>query len=266
MNFSEIIKKSLKAVSHCTFISFLLVLPVGYYPDSGDSSDVAIGLYGGHGQVASVLRDCSGKVLQSEASKFTDVSGAFYVPVHRNPNSVITFGLKGGYWNAPRAGFAFRDINGDYGRTADSSISYSYINPNICLEFRTVGIGIGYLDGVDRFAFENYQSLYDDKIPVSGHLRFGYLDNYYFLISLQENLPLASGGGYFDIGIGYGEYESLKSFTGLSFGFYERPGFIQQFRFKTKSHFDFDLSIRLGKGGGKTENAISAGVLFKLGK
>lgn len=263
---SDLFNKIIRALSHSVFVTFLLVLPVGYYPDSGDSSDINIGIYGGHGQVASVIRDCAGNTLHSESSEFSDVSGVVYYPVSRNRHSVITIGLKGGYWSAPKAGFATRNINGNYGRTIETSISYSYINPNISFELKKIGFGIGYLNGLQGFTFDDFRYGDDiDEIPFTGHVRLGKLNNYYFLFSLQENLPLASGGGYMNIGLGYGKSESVKAFTGLSFGFYESAGFVYQVRFKTKSSFDFDFSLRLGSAGGKSETAISVGVLFKIG-
>ncbi len=52
--------KYLHAFKNICCYCFVLALPVGIYHGDPDSLDYQIGLYGGGGQVASVLTSCSG--------------------------------------------------------------------------------------------------------------------------------------------------------------------------------------------------------------
>ena len=103
-----------------------------------------------------------------------------------------------------------------------------------------------------------------DAIPLSSHLRFGKYDKLNFQISLNEDLPLASGAGYFKIGISYPAGSRARLFTGLSSGFYESLGFVQQLVLPLSDRFDLDLSTRLGSADGHFEGGFALGLRLHM--
>ena len=283
------LRRVLRAVMHTTMICLILVLPFGYYTQSPDTADAAIGIHAGYGSVATVIRDCEGHALHSESSTFQDVSGSAYAIIRRWNNTTCIAGLRGGYWESD-AIFATEfpeDVLGyetSYGATRPYHVSYSYINPNLSLEFKNVGIGLGLMMGRIPASFSDHQpvpapgqtpeemesnmvlmSQEKDDIPVSAHIRFGSIDGRHFLASFAENLPLASGGGYFDVGLGYPVGKTVRMFTGLSAAFYNQPGFLQQARFRISKGFDGELAVRFGQAGGELEASLSGGLIYRIG-
>lgn len=258
--------KGMKAISHIAFTSFILVMPIGYYPDNPDSTSLAIGVHGGVGQIASVLRGCDGEALHSESSSYDDASLSANFAIPSSGNSSYVLGLKVGRWTAPNAGFATRNSpGGGYGRSAERRISFSYVNPSISIETENRGFGLGYIFGDVPSSFSDYKYSSGSKVRFSGHFRLGNLNEGYFAMSLAENSPLVSGGGLFDIGGGYSFGRRVRMFSGVSFMFYNQPGLLQQGKIRINRNLDVDLAFRLGQAGGTPETSASFGLVFKLG-
>lgn len=258
---------------HMAFASFVLVLPVGYYPENPDSTIFIIGVHGGYGQGASVIRDCSGRALHAEGSSYFDVSGSAYITVPPGSRSPFLMGLRGGYWKS-KAAYATSHSSGypeyiyTYGRSPEYTISFSYFNPSINYETRYIGMGIGYMSANIPFLFEDLldrECERPDDIPISAHLRLGNLDKLHFATSFAENTPLISGGSFIDIGVGYPSGHYTRMFSGLSVGFYDQIGFVQQIRFKLNRTLDTDITVRLGEAGGVFEGSLSSGLTYRFG-
>jgi hypothetical protein len=245
--------------------SFLLALPLGYYPNNPDSVDFGIGAYGGGGQVASVIRGCDGTVHQAEASKFKDVSVSAWAAVPPGVGSPVVVGVQGGRWEST-AGFA-EYIQDGYGRSPDRDISFSYTNPHVNFETKNIGLGVGYMFGDVPQSFDSYR--YGDQAEhrtrMTGHIRLGPLDKGYFQFSHAESTPLVSAGGMTNLGIGYAAGRSVRLYSGLSGGFYDGAGFLQQGRLRINKNLAVDASLRLGSGGGVTEHAFSGGIVYRFG-
>jgi hypothetical protein len=254
-----------RRLSRIALGSFLLVLPLGYYPESPDSMDFGIGVHGGTGQVASVIRGCDGTDYHGEGSEFTDVSVSAWMAMPPCVRSPIVFGVRGGQCES-NAGFAAHQQDG-YGRSANRSIQFSYVNPHASIETKKLGLGIGYMCG------DVPQSLYDleysdkpaHRTRPTGHIRLGNLEKTYFMFSHAESTPLVSAGGMANIGIGYPAGRSVHLFSGLSGGFYDGAGFLQQGRFRLSQNLALDMTPRLGSGGGVPEHALSGGVVYRFG-
>lgn len=237
--------------------TFILVLPIGYYPQSPDSSQVMVGVHGGSGQIMSVVRDCSGNPLASSANTYTDVAGSGYIAV---PGSPVVLGIRGGYFESN-----VRLADTYYQTIPRQRASYSYVNPNISLEARKVGFGVGLILGKVPVRLEDFFDTEAEHVTFSSHLRIGDIRGGYLMASIAENTPLISGGSWFDLGLGYTLSPKFQGFTGLSAGMYDRAGFLQQGRFRIHRHVDLDVSLRLGGADGSFEGGISAGLVYRFG-
>jgi len=250
--------------------AFVLILPVGYYPDSTNSTNYIIGMHGGTGQVASVLRGCDGNTLHGETSSFTDVSAETYFPIHFSRKSITYLGLRVGHFRSIY-GSAVRTYeypNHIYSRGPDRIIDFWYYNPNISYESNKFGIGIGAVLGDEELRVDDNHDNYNDnsKIEPSYHIRLGRINKGYFKLSFRENTPILSSGGLWDIGIGYPVDKSVLLYSGLAGGFYDGVGFVQKGSIRINKSTYWDVAIRLGGSGGESECAISTGLAFTLGR
>lgn len=258
----KIFNSILRSSTHFAFASFLFTLPMGYYYENSDSTDVVLGFHGGKGQVATVIRGCDGGVIDSEGSKFTETCGSAYLSVPPGVRSPLIIGIRGGKWES-NARFANRSST----IKNEKKIRLDYYNPNISIETKYYGFGIGYISGNIKHELSNYRSNDDnsDKVKISWHCRFGNVEKGYLAFSYAENTPLISGGGLFDIGVGYKVSKSIHMFTGLGAGFYDGTGFLQQIRVKPTSNLSLDFACRLGSSAGKSESAFSGGIVYQVG-
>ena len=253
-----ILTRDLKSSLHVFMVLFILVLPIGYYPDDPDSSNLSVGVFGGTGQVASVLRDCSGAALRTEKSSFKDASGIASWTFNPQERTQVIIGVRGGYWQASKARFATSRT----GSTAETKLDFEYFNPNISVKRKNVGIGLGLIFGHVPISFDNF----NEKITVSGHLRLGNMNKFHIMFSSAENTPLISGGGIFDLGFGYRFGRDLRMFTGASAGFYDRIGFLHQSRIRINNRFDTDITFRIGGAGDAFEGSLSGGLIYRFGR
>ncbi len=177
------------------------------------------------------------------------------VPDRLSRYSGIAVGIRYGYLDseAQRAVFGAEGIYRE-------RVTYNYFNPYIALESRYFGIGVGYMGG-DVPAYFGESS---EFMPASAHIRFGNYEKTNFLISLNENLPLASGGGYFNMGINYPTGRRVVLLTGLSAGFHDGPGLVQRVTIPGSDRFDLDLSARLGSADRKFDGGFAAGLRYHI--
>jgi hypothetical protein len=257
----KFIKSISNALTHFAFASFVLVLPVGYYYESSDSTDLVVGLHGGTGQVATVLRGCDGHVISSEGHKFSDVSGSAYMSFPPGTQSPFIVGIRGGSWETKVQLMDYRSAE-----TYEKKIRMTYYNPNINIETEHFGFGFGKFYGNFKYSLDDYD--YEDNnsgnVESSWHFRFGNVERFYFALSCAESTPLISGGGLFNIGFGYKLGKSTRMYSGLGAGFYDASGFVQQVRFYPSKDLALDLAVRLGSSAGVSESAISGGLTYKM--
>ncbi len=262
----KIIKSISNTLTHFAFASFILVLPIGYYYENSDSTDLVVGLHGGKGQVATVLRGCDGGVISSEGHKFSDVSGSAYISIPPGSQSPLILGIRGGSWETK-----VQLIDYYTAEKYQKKVRLTYFNPNINIETKYFGFGFGQFSGNFKYKFDDYDYIHDfgvnnsDNVKFSGHLRFGNVERFYIAISYAENTPLISGGGLLDLGLGYKIGKSVYMFTGLGAGFYDASGFAQQIRFKPSRNLALDFAFRLGSSAGISESGVSGGVIYQLG-
>jgi len=236
--------------------TFLLALPIGYYPENPDSTEVMVGVHGGFGQAVTVLRDCSGNPYSSARSPYRDISASLYV---RSLESPVVLGVRGG----------FVEIDAAYGggRTTpwtSRRVNYSYVNPNLNLELDWVGVGVGYVSGHIPYSTDDFVEADPSEPHVSGHVRLGHIEKAYFMTSFGENTPLISGGSWFDIGVGYRASRRFRGFTGISAGMADDITFMQQGRIGVFRGLDADVTIRAGSSDGKFDGSVAAGLNYRF--
>lgn len=244
-----------------TLWMFMIVMPIGVRVDPEHPNELTVSAHGGAGQVVSVIRDCEGNPIASEENTFVDFAASMQVS-HRSRDGIITaLGFRSGHFNS-NGRFPLSGYDDGTGTTDsyEQTISYSYFNPYIAMESRYVGIGVGYLSG----EIPSYYGDESSSIPMSGHLRLGNYNKVNFQISVNEDLPLASGAGYYKMGLGYPMGSGMRLFSGLSVGFYDQPGLVQQVFLPLSSRFDLDLSARLGSAAGKLEGGLALGLRYHL--
>ncbi|MCK4856616.1 MAG: hypothetical protein KAT58_01475 [candidate division Zixibacteria bacterium] len=248
----------------------ILVLPIGIYQGDADSVDYVIGGYGGTGQYASVIRGCDREA--AAPNSFVDVAGAAAVAVPSGRDSPLVIGLRGGYfqtdWTVPRWSYG---PDHDHEEVPMGVYDFGYVNPNISLELKYFGIGVGYVTGNRPENFSGSGSVedtirgdFEKTTKLSGHLRVGRPDKLFFSLSVNENLQLVSGGGYFDLGIGFSCGRNTLLFNGVSGGLFDEGGVVHQFRARLSRRLDLNVNFRWGSSVGVFENAVSAGLVYRF--
>jgi hypothetical protein len=237
-------------------VCVVLALPIGISSDPENSADYALGVYAGTGKYISLVEGCEAPP-RSTANTFAEGAAAAFVRVPTKSHSPLVLGLSGGLWHS--------DITlvGDYvydEQTREFSvqnrhlgkITYGYVIPSVSLEAPAAGIGIGVLLG-------KYPVYFDRNIDfsphVSGHIRLGHSDGFHLSYSMNENLPLNSGGGTGNLGIGCALGGAVMMCNGLSFGGYHGVGLAHQLRIPLDRASAIDVSLRWGP---KEEHAAAS--------
>jgi hypothetical protein len=169
---------------------------VGFTPNPIDSSTTSVQLAIGTGSYAHVSRDCNGNVLGVTDVPFQDAAASVDYEV-----SPVRVGVKAGGIHTAED----KDYQG-YRRYDEGTVFYA--NPNVGLNTSYVGLDAGLLlfnrePGIGRFT----------NLPVwTGRIRLGKLNRWYISTSFDNNMPLFSGGGIFDAGIGFHGAEANSNF------------------------------------------------------
>lgn len=242
----------------CCF-ALLLVLPFGYYPDYPDSSQFEIGVGGGYGQAASIVRSCDGGIRQQESNQFTDFAVTGYGRTKLSERSDAIYGAQFGYF---RSTARFADLNPTYsGAHADRW----YFGPRFAIETRYVGFGLGFLINHVPYRFE-YDSDWDNqRVGPSFHLRLGSLRGLYFMGTLDENSPVIAGGGHVDLGLGFPIGGKVRVFSAVSALPYDQLGYLQHLDISLSKKMALNLAMRAGEAGDTFEGAFAATLVFRLG-
>lgn len=236
----------------CGVVLLLIPYVVGFSPNPADSSTTTVEFAIGKGSYSRVSRDCSGNIIDITNVPFKDagVSIDHYF-------SVARVGIKGGILLDD----GYRDTHSSYSELVPPSTT-KYMNPNAGLNTGFFGLDIGAvlfddqnnrLEG-DRFIVES-RSVYP-----TGKIRLGYLDSWYFTTSLLSNVPIVTGGGLFDIGLGFNLGKPHSNlWVGMGVAPYDLPIFSLRGDFPMYEKFLLSLRGGLHTGDGYTEYGVALG-------
>lgn len=202
-------KSTLFVVQVAAPIIVLFPYIVGFTPNPIDSSTTSVQLAIGTGSYAHVSRDCNGNVLGVTDVPFQDAAAS--IDYEASP---VRVGVKAG-------GIHMAEDKDYQGHKSHDEETVFYANPNVGLNMSYVGVDAGLLlfnrePGIDRFS---------NNPMWTGRLRLGKLNRWYISTSFDNNMPLFSGGGMFDAGIGFhGEKAHSNFWVGLGFFPYDGAG------------------------------------------
>lgn len=233
--------------------SFVLALPIGidvpqdstfHHRDlTGSYAQIA----GGAGYYAIMTRGCQGKELTHAPVHAQDM-GANLEHAFRGP---LRLGVRGGW---------LHDEIGEQHVVRENR----YINPHVTIEKHPVSLGAGWVVA-DRDFIMPGDSLRHQRITFSGHLRVGDPMTQTFSISWMENVPLYSGGGYLNAGIGGHPRDDVDLWVGLSGFPYDGLGVAIKSDWHVSHETSLNLRARVGSVDAQYQNGVSLGVGYRLG-
>jgi len=241
------------------FVSFLILLPLvaGVENTNRDSTETNLKIAGGLGSYAYITRGCEGEVLTKEKIPFKDTGFSF----DHKFKAPLKVGLRCGYiWDKKDRATEYIDWI-DTMIIVENSNNF-YLNPDLSFEGKRFGIGVGPFFAQKTLYGREGEEL--GKILPSWHIRIG-SRKLYFSANMLENVPLYSGGGYADLGVGGAVNPNFSYWIGLgSSGPYDNSGLLLKTNFKLHRNWYLDLTGRLGQSEGVSESAISAGLNYRV--
>jgi hypothetical protein len=238
-------------------LSLSVVIDADAPPESHGSA-TTVTVAGGTGHYAIIDRGCEGQVLNVKPVTFHD--GAADIE-HRFANGV-TLGLRSGVVDeqAKNQGVAtiLTPVVHDSTVTTLDEHTNAYVNPNIALEEHVFGVGVGWVHAQHGFELDQDRK----RIDPSFHLRIGPLAGSYFRIGYMESVPLLSGGGYLDIGLGLHPARRLDVYAGLSTMPYDASGLTLRAAYRVLPNWALSARGRVGFSSNAPENGIAMGVTF----
>ena len=230
---------------------FLFPLVIGVQGEGPDSSETNFKLAGGAGSYAYVSRGCAGEVLNKQKIPYAD--GGF--SIDHKFKFPLRIGFRGGYIREHSR------TSWEQAYSTDERTNNFYFNPDMALDWKYFGIGAGF--------FSSQKDLYWRDIgPArnfpSGHIRIG-SPRFYFLAHLMESVPLYSGGGYLNLGLGGKVSRKVSYWLGLGIiGPYDTEGFLVKTDFEFAKNWQLNLAGRWGGSQGISENAVSLGLSYRI--
>ena len=251
-------------LNQAALLTFVLVLPVSVEVPNSDSTsgngETRVSMSGSVGRYALIDRGCENQVIDTHPRDYEE---AGVEATHR---------FDSGFSVGVRAGTLHEKIT-DTQRTVDySQYPYrdtvivtktdwdnSFVNPTIGYEGTLGGFGAGIVTARRPF-MSNGTS--DVTIAPSFHLRAGRLDGRYFRIGYMESMPLYSGGGYVDIGVGSHLSRRWDLYAGLSAGPFDGPGVSLRTEYRALPNLAISAKTRLGASGGETQSGVALGLSY----
>jgi len=188
--------------------------------------------------------------------RFIDIGGGID---HQLEGSKWHLGLRGGYVREEATLVGSAPINPLTNETVDISeamssyaqTSYWYVNPYVAIEGSKIGIGIGALGSQAPLRTAETKRIPEDLLEGAGiqpsfHFRLGPRDKFYVSYSLWEGIPIYSGGGMHNAGVGFLLGRHLDVWTGYAFGGpYRTDGMLVRATLGASSAVAVNISLRV---------------------
>ena len=241
--------------------TFALLLPVSIEnPAARDSvvggeHETRVTVVGAIGNYAVIDRGCEGQVIATHPHEFSE---AGIEVSHRFPSNAA-IGVRSGVVRDRS-----HEIRTDYSvfPYRDSLVEVkddvTYYNPYVAYDGRGGGLGAGWVISSGDFGNEGNKTV----LPWSAHLRLGRLDGPYFRIGVMEGLPLYTGGGYAEAGLGMRPNRSVDVYAGVSSGPYDGAGLMMKVDWRVQRNFALVVRGRVGNSGGEPQNGIGLGLTY----
>ncbi len=257
-------------LNQAALLSILLALPVSVEVPGSDSTsgngETRLSVSGSVGRYALIDRGCEGQVLDTHRHPYAE---AGLEAVHTMDNG-LSMAVRGGVIHET---FTSRTVLSNSSVvTTRHEWDNHYVNPSIGYEGSSGGIGAGLVFSRRPFLLGDQDAYlrYDSGFPSSGsnsattlpsfHVRGGSLDGRYFRLAFMENVPLYSGGGFFDIGVGAHLNRSWDFYTGLSATPFDGPGLALRTEYRAHPNLALQVKTRLGSSGGELQSGVALGV------
>ena len=263
-------------LNQAALLTIIIALPVSVEvpgrDTTGGNGETRLSVTGSVGRYALIDRGCEGQVLDTHPHAYSE---AGLEAVHTMDNG-LSMAVRGG---VIREKFtektAIPNGNGTFA-TSHHVWENSYVNPSIGYEGTYGGLGAGvvfarrpFLAG-DQEAFLRYGTpgymsgggWNETTALPSFHIRGGSLDGRYFRLAFMENVPLYSGGGFYDIGVGAHVSRNWDVYSGLSAGPFDGPGLTLRTAYRAHPNLAITAQTRLGKGGGENQSGVALGMSY----
>lgn len=205
---------------------------------------------------------CSGAQNLDLEDRYVDV-GAEVDYVSNGPFHV---GLRGGFVY-DSADLAVSDpLLDSLSSYVDPTQTSYYVNPFFSLEGKWIGVGLGFLassEPLQNGDGEDYPG--GAEAHASGHFRVGPRSRVYGSVGYGENVPIYSGGGLLNAGIGLRPVSFLDFWGGVAQGPWSSTGLLLRIGVHPKPTWSLDANVRLkttAQEYGYTVNEYGVGVGF----
>lgn len=251
-------------LNQAALLTIVIALPVSVDAPNDSTSrsgETRVGVTGSVGRYALIDRGCEGQVIDTHPRDYAE-AGLEATHVFGNGMSV---GLRAG---AVHEKATERETRTDYSTYPyrDSVIvtktewDNSFVNPSVAYEGPSGGIGLGIVTARKPFVTPGGEG--GSRTQPSFHIRAGSLDYRYLRIGYMESVPLYSGGGYFDFGIGSHLSRRWDLYAGISAAPFDGPGVSIRTEYRARPNLAITAKTRLGAGGGENQSGIAFGLTW----
>lgn len=242
--------------------AFILLLPVSVeIPAESDSgragAETRISVIGAVGHYALIDRGCEGQVISTHPRDFREAGGEFQ---QRFANGVAVGARAGAVSERSETRFTVIDYSVYPYRESlvvvKNEHTNLYVNPSLGVEGTSFGMGFGWILAREDF---NGAGGGPSEPGPSFHLRLGRLERLYLRMSSMESVPLYSGGGYTEVGLGLHPHRLWDLYMGYGGGPYDGPGLVLKLDRRVNDHHAISSRARLGNSGGESQAGFGLG-------
>ena len=245
-------------------ILILILYPniVCFTPESSDSSNTVIDFMLGLGKYSNVTYNCRGHATSTTNYSYIDYGGSISHKV-----DFFKFGVRGGGYSLDGAGGSYYNPEYSYEAVSTGDYSIQYVNPFIALDHKYAELSFGLVYFTKYPWQENIRRLLinDGTTQLSWLLRIGNKRAFHFSTHYLSNVPIFSGGGMFDMGLGIGSKKSRNiTWLGFSVGPYQNAGFALKQNIQVTNNLDILIKGRIGQIESNLEGSIAAGARYNF--